>query len=89
MSLNKSKITADMMRNAKPGDALRDATGRDWIVERNLAPKGPSYPSVMTRLPGYGQEKLTCDPHLGIVDDEYGTVVELNNPNAQFIPATN
>ncbi len=85
MSLNKSKITTAMIRAAKPGDSLVDSHGRPWLVQKNLSPEGPSYASLMLELQGFGQEKITVDPSLGIVDEEWGTIVELNAPTAHFV----
>ena len=63
----------------REGDKIVDAGGRKWdVVESATRKVGDSFPTVIAQCPGYESETLTLHPDLGIVDENWGTIMELN-----------
>lgn len=86
-SKNKSKITGEHFKNAKPGQALKDGCGRICEIHANLT-EDKLYPTLLISIPGYGTEEVSLHPEMGIIDEEWATMLELNDPSAEFIPQT-
>ena len=75
-------ITDEQFKKAGKGDGFKDICGRVWRVTEAI---GGAFSTLITYLEGYGREKL----HLvdgKIVDEEFGIIIELNDPRAEFVP---
>ncbi len=85
-NLNESQITEEMFRNAKQGDAFKDCHGRICEIIRNNTKGNVGFPVLIINIPGYGTEEVTLHPDLGIIDEEWATMIELNHESATFVP---
>ena len=81
--INKSGITKEQFAAATTEQVIVDIHGRRWDILANLgAPHG--LPELMVRCPGHDAEDLTYHDDLGIIDEEQGTIIELNDPRARI-----
>lgn len=69
-------------RNIKPGNGIKDSTGRIWKVTQR-DPAGD--PDVLFAVcPGHHEDRLLwCDNQL--LDEEYAIVMELNSPSVAVV----
>lgn len=78
-------ITEQQFKEAEKGDAFVDIYGRLWTV-RNLL-EGKSYHTFLVEIEGNVEELIWYDEGKGIVNEDFGLLVELNHPDAQFFKA--